>query len=166
MTTLYEHKLLGSKISVVSANFNIPFLTGEGNICLFEEGIILLDEHGNEQYTIPLSDFDLSYEKFINLRKLRYIENINNISKNFKENFNSNKAYKKVNGNYYGKLVITIHKVGDIELFDNQSFKYKKFYSQINALKEGNNPLNIYKKNKKKSFLEFLKSRIFIKDKV
>ena len=77
MTTLYEHNILGSKISMISAIFNIPFLVGEGTICLYEQGITLLDKNGNEKYIIGLDELVISYESFVNTRNLKYISNIN-----------------------------------------------------------------------------------------
>ena len=76
MTTLYEHNILGSKISMISAIFNIPFLVGEGTICLYEQGITLLDKNGNEKYIIGLDELVISYESFVNTRNLKYISNI------------------------------------------------------------------------------------------
>lgn len=164
MTTLYEHKLLGSKISIVSAVFNIPFLTGDGSICLYESGIVLLDEHGNEKYTIQLDEFYINYEKFINIRNLRYISNVQFIDKNKDKMYKNFKSkYRKVKGNYYGKLLITIPKVGSIVLYDNQSFKYKRFYLQVKSLRLGDNPLDISKNSIKKAFKKFLKLKIFSK---
>ncbi len=162
MAALYEHNLLGSKICMVNANFNIPFLSGDGNISLYESGIILLDEHGNEKYMIELEQLDIKYEKFINVRNLKYISNIkinrHTIDKRYRHIKN---VLKRVNGNFYGKCTISISSVGDIILLDNQFFKYRSFYEKILSLKDGNSPLNISKTSSKNSILEFLKSKFF-----
>lgn len=162
MTTLYEHKILGSKISMVNANFNIPFLNGNGNICLYELGITLVDEHGTEKYIIELNEFDIKYEKFINVRNFKYIfkatiftKDIGRRCRDVKNNF------KRVNGNYYGRFIITIPKLGDIILLDNRSMKYKDFYEKINSLKIGINPLEVTNTIKENPFIKFLKSKIF-----
>ena len=164
MTTLYEHKLFGSKISMVSAIFNIPFLTGEGSICLYESGIILYDEEGNEKYTIQLNEFNIEYDKFVNIRNLRYVTNVKFITQKLNKKYMYYcYKYKKVKGNYYGKLIITIPNIGCITLFDNQSFKYERFYLQIVSVKQGHNPLKIKKSSMKKSVIKFLKHKIFSK---
>lgn len=162
MTTLYEHNLLGSKISMIRSNFNIPFLVGEGNICLYEQGITLLDENGNEKYIIGLEEFEISYDLFINTRKLKYLPKakVSTYDIGYKCR-NITRMFKRVNGSFYGKLIITIPQLGSIELLDNQSFKYRKFYNTIDDLKTGINPLkDIYKP--KESFLTRLfKNRLF-----
>lgn len=164
MAALYEHNLLGSKICMVNANFNIPFLSGDGNISLYESGIILLDEHGNEKYMIEIDQFDIKYEKFINVRNLKYISNIkinrHIVDKRYRHIKN---ILKRVNGNFYGKCIISINNVGDIILLDNQFFKYRNFYEKILALKDGNNPLNVSNTSSKNSIFEFLKSKFFKK---
>jgi len=142
LTTLYEHNILGSKISMISAIFNIPFLVGEGTICLYEQGITLLDKNGNEKYIIGLDELVISYESFVNTRNLKYISNIKFFTYDISSKFrNLNKKLKHVNGSYYGKMVITISEIGEVELFDNQSFKYRKFYNLVNDLKNGISPL-------------------------
>ena len=160
MATLYEHNVLGSKISMISANFNIPFLSGKGCICLYELGITLLDENGDEKYIIELNEFKIDYERFINIRNLKYTRKAiifnDYLGKNLR---NIKNVLKRVKGNFYGKLSIQIPEVGDIILFDNQSFKYKHFYEKINSLKNGINPLTISQDNSKKSILDFIKSK-------
>lgn len=145
---------------MVNANFNIPFLNGNGNICLYELGITLVDEHGTEKYIIELNEFNVKYEKFINIRNIKYTfratiftKGIGKKCKNIKNNF------KRVKGNYYGKFIITIPKLGDIILLDNRSMKYRDFYEKINSLKFGINPLEITTNVKGNSFIRFLKSK-------
>ncbi len=165
MTTLYEHKILGSKISMVNANFNIPFLSGNGNICLYESGITLLDENGSEKYIIELNEFKMKYEKFINVRNLKYTSKANIFTKNIgRQCRNTKHVFKRVNGNFYGKFVITVPEVGDIVLLDNRSFKYKHFYEKINSLKFGINPLDISNDVKENPIIKFLKSKFSIKN--
>lgn len=165
MATLYEHKILGSKISMVNANFNIPFLSGDGNICLYESGITLLDENGNEKYIIELNEFKMKYEKFINIRNLKYTSKASIFTKNVgRKCRNIKNVFKRVKGNFYGKFVITIPEVGDIVLLDNRSFKYKHFYEKINSLKFGISPLDILTDVKENPIIKFLKSKFSIKN--
>ena len=144
MTTLYEHVVLGDKISMVSANFNIPFLSGDGNICLYENGVSLVDEFGNE-------------------RNLKRYDNLKLKTTIVRRRFFKNRT-KRIKGNYYGKLIIEIAEIGSVELFDNQFFKYKKFYEKIISLKDGNSPLKIHKSNERNSIFKFLKSKFTFKN--
>lgn len=159
MTTLYEHSLLGSKIFMVSADFNIPFLTGDGSICLYESGITLLDSDGDEKYIVEINGFSVKYEKFINVRSLKYLSSNKIFLKNSRLNFKIVKPlYKRVKGIFYGKFVISIPQIGDVVLLDNKSFKYKSFYEKIQSLKRGINPLynrDLPKKNKIREIFKF-----------
>lgn len=162
MTTLYEHKLLGSKISMVNANFNIPFLSGNGNICLYELGITLVDEYGTEKYIIELNEFNIKYEKFINIRNFKYIFKATIFTKDVgKQCRDVKNNFKRVKGNYYGKFIITIPELGDIVLLDNRSMKYRDFYEKISSLKCGINPLEVKNDVKENSLIKFLKTKIF-----
>ncbi len=163
MTTLYEHVVLGDKISMVSANFNIPFLSGDGNICLYENGVSLVDEFGNEKYIIELNDLNINYEEFINVRNLKRYDNLKLKITIVRRRFFKNRT-KRIKGNYYGKLIIEIAEIGSVELFDNQFFKYKKFYEKIISLKDGNSPLKIHKSNERNSIFKFLKSKFTFKN--
>lgn len=161
MTTLYEHKILGSKISMVSATFNIPFLNGDGNICLYEQGVTFLDSNGIEKYIVGLEELKIKYEKFINIRNLRYISKATIFTKDIGIKCrNVKNVFKRVKGNYYGEFVIKIADLDEIVLLDNRSFKYKNFYEKINSLKAGVNPLKVSKKNNENLFVKFLKSKI------
>ncbi len=165
MTTLYEHKLLGSKIYMISANFNIPFLNGDGNICLYEFGITLLDKDGNEKYILELNGFEVEYEKFINIRNLKYLDR----AKVFLKNINSAHVKMKnlpkcINKVFYGKLIIFIPQVGDIVLFDNQSLKYRNFYDKIQLLKNGINPLYNSNNTKKSNIMNIFKLKFGMKN--
>lgn len=145
MTTLYEHQILGDKIAVVNARFNIPFLVGEGYICLHEKGIILVDESGEEKYIIEFDGFEARYDSFVNTKKIRCTSEDNLCIKNSNlKSRNIKKIFKRVNGCFYGKLIITIPDLGDIELLDNHLLKYKDLYKKMEALKKGVNPLDQY----------------------
>ncbi|BAK80977.1 hypothetical protein [Candidatus Arthromitus sp. SFB-rat-Yit] len=162
MTTLYEHNILGSKISMISTTFNIPFLFGEGTICLYEQGVTFSDENGDEKYIIGLDELVIFYETFVNIRNLKYIPNVkiftSGVSFKFK---NLNKRLRYVKGSYYGKMVINIDKIGKIELLDNQSFKYRKFYNIVNDLKNGISPLNNLEKQKETFLSKLFKYKLF-----
>lgn len=161
MTTLYEHQVLGDKIVVVNAKFNIPFLVGEGYICLYREGIALIDESGEEKYIIEFNGFEVRYDSFVNTKKIKYISKDKVYIKNSKiEVRNVKKLCKRVNGGYYGKLIITIPNLGDIELFDNHLLKYRDLYVKIEALKKGENPIEIYN-NKVRLFTKLFKIKLF-----
>lgn len=159
MTTLYEHNILGSKISMISTVFNIPFLFGEGMICLYEQGVTFSDENGDEKYIIGLDELVIFYETFVNIRNLKYIPNVKIFMSGVSVKFN--KRLRRVKGSYYGKMVINIDKIGRIELLDNQSFKYRKFYNLVNDLKNGISPLNNLEKQKETFLSKLFKYKLF-----
>ena len=74
---------------------------------------------------------------------------------------NLNKKLKHVNGSYYGKMVITISEIGEVELFDNQSFKYRKFYNLVNDLKNGISPLKNIEEQKGTFLSKLFKYKLF-----
>lgn len=160
MTTLYEHKSLGSRVCMVNAIFNIPFLTGYGTINLYEKGLTFLDNEGVEKYIVSLEDLNISYERFVNIRNLKYISKATIFTRDAGLKCRGIKSvFKRVKGSYYGKLTIKIDELDEIILLDNRALKYKEFYEKINSLRFGKNPLIL---SKKYSFIKFLKYKLNI----
>ena len=153
---IYEHPLLGRKISTISSlNLDLPFIEKVNVICLYENGIILLDKNRIENYILSLEDFSVKYiEKICNLKRMSdstlKILNYDTID------------YKKIrnvkNLKFYGKLTIDIKDIGKIILNDNKSLKMMDFYIKICNLKGGTNPLEYRKEESRSSILRRIKS--------
>ena len=58
-------------------------------------------------------------------------------------------------------MVITISEIGEVELFDNQSFKYRKFYNLVNDLKNGISPLKNIEEQKGTFLSKLFKYKLF-----
>ncbi len=160
LTTLYEHQVLGNKISIANATFNMPFLMGKGIICLYEHGITLIDSDGNEKYMIEFDGFETKYESFINMKSMKCLDNVNfNIASNSKYR-GVKDIFKRVKGNFYGKFTIMIPDLGDIEFLDNHTFKYRDIYRKINSLKKGINPLENHEE-KRSLFSKLFNRKLF-----
>lgn len=146
---------------MVNAIFNMPFLSGHGNICLYEQGVTFLDNDGIEKYIVGLEELNINYEKFVNIRNLKYISKVTIFTDDIGSKCRCIKnVFKRVKGNYYGKFSIKIADLDEIVLLDNRSLKYRDFYEKIISLKAGVNPLKSLNKPKENLFVKFLKSKI------